>query len=112
MAVPQTRAIRGGAQLTFFAAVGRDPNESGRFGGLGERGYNEEAEKQGKMRGHLLSKGGCRDANNPGGHLVKRTTQLMTGSAWDCGCQWPSTHYMVIMTILLKNPLSGPQNAL
>jgi hypothetical protein len=112
MAVSETRAIRGGVRLTFFAAVGGDPDESGRFGGLGERGYNEEAEKQGKMRGHLSSKGGCRDANNPGGHPSKKATQLLIGSAWDCGCQWPAQHYMVIMKFLLKNPLSGPQNAL
>lgn len=57
MAVPETHAIRGGAQLTLFPAVGGDPDEGrGRFGGLGERGYNEEAEKQGEMRGHLSSK--------------------------------------------------------
>ena len=112
MAVPQTRAVRGGAQLTFFAAVGRDPGESGRFGGLGERGYNEEAEEQGKMRGHLSSKGAVGTQTTPAGIPVKRTTQLMIGSAWDCGCQWPFTHYMVIMKFLPKNPLSGPQNAL
>src|SRR5689334_11006032 len=112
MAVAEKRAIGGGVRLTFFAAVGRDPDESGRVGGLGERGYKEEAEKQGKMRGHCRQKGGCRDANNPGGHPGKRATQLMIGSAWDCGCQWCSPHHMVIMEFLLKNRLSGPQNAL
>ena len=56
MAVAETRAIGGGVRLTFFAAVGRDPDERGRFGGLGERGY-KEAEKQGKMRGHSRQKG-------------------------------------------------------
>jgi hypothetical protein len=45
MAVPKKRTIGGGVRLTLFAAVGRDPDESGRFGGLGERGDNEEAEK-------------------------------------------------------------------
>ena len=68
-------------RLTFFAAVGGDPDEGGRFDGLGERGYNEEAEKQGKMRGHLSSKGGCRDGNNPSRHPGKRATQLIIGSA-------------------------------
>ena len=64
MAVAEMRAIGGGVRLTFFAAVGRDPDERGRFGGLGERGYKEaekqgkkEAEKQGKMRGHCRQKG-------------------------------------------------------
>ena len=45
MAVPETRAIGGGVRLTFFGAVSGDPDESGRFGGLGQRGYKEEAEK-------------------------------------------------------------------
>jgi len=68
MAISETRAIGGGVWLPFFPAVGGDPGEGrGRFSRLGERGYNEEAEKQGKMRGHLSSKRGCRDANNPGG---------------------------------------------
>lgn len=54
MPVLKTHAVAGGAQLTFFAAVSGYPDEGrGRFGGLAERGYNEEAKKQGKMRGHL-----------------------------------------------------------
>jgi hypothetical protein len=35
---------------------------------LGKRRYDEDAEEQSKMRSHLSSKEGCRDANNPGGH--------------------------------------------
>ena len=57
MAVPETRAVRGGVRLTFFSAVGGDPGEGGRFGGLGERGYEEEAEKEGKIRSHFRQKG-------------------------------------------------------
>jgi len=69
MAVLETHAIGGGAQLTLLSAVGGDPDEGGgRFRGLGERGYNEEAKKQGEMRGHLSSKADCRDANNPVRH--------------------------------------------
>ncbi len=68
MAIPQMRAVGGGSELTFFPPISGHPDESGRFGGWGERGYNEEAEKQSKMRSHFSSKEGCRDANNPGRH--------------------------------------------
>jgi len=68
MAVPETRAVRGGVRLTFFSTISRDPDESGRFGGLGERGYKEEAEKQSKTRSHFSLKKGYRDGNNPGRH--------------------------------------------
>ena len=48
MAVPETRTVRGGAQLAFFSPVSGDTDDSRRFSGLGKRGYKEEAEKQGK----------------------------------------------------------------
>jgi hypothetical protein len=58
MTVAETRAIGGGAQLTFFPAVSGHPDEGRRLDALAERRYNEEAEKQGKIRRHFPSKEG------------------------------------------------------
>jgi len=80
--------------------------------GLGERAPQEEAEKQGKMHSQLSSKGivGTQTplVGIPGklSHPISNRKCLglwMLGTAGD---------YMGIMKFLLKNRLSGPQNAL
>ena len=69
-------------RLALFSAVGGDPDQRrGRFGGLNERSYNEEAEKQGKTRGHLVKKGVVGTQTTPAGQPGKKAAQLIIGSA-------------------------------
>ena len=88
MAVAETRAIPGGAQLAFIPAISGDPDESGRFGSLGKRRYDEDAEEQSKMRSHLSSKRGLSGREQPRrASSVKGLPKLIIGNAWDCGCK-------------------------
>ena len=113
MAVLETHAIGGGAQLTLFSAVSGDADEgSRRFAGLGERGYSKEAEKQGKMRGHLSLKGVVGTQTTLSGDPGKPGHPIINRKCLGLWMQRFSEDYMAIMKFLPKNRLSGPQNAL
>jgi hypothetical protein len=113
MAVSETRTVRGRVQLTFFSAISGDADENRRFGSWGERGYKKEAEKQGKMHSHFIVKRGLSGRKQPGrATLVKKGYPINNRKCLGLWMQAASGCHMEIVKILLRNRLSGPQNAL